>query len=36
MSLALSNFERMFDRIAPALMLALGFVSAAALAAVGS
>ena len=36
MSLSLSNFERLFDRIAPGLMLALGLISAAAFAAVGS
>lgn len=37
MSLAkLSNFERLFDRVAPAFLLALGLASAAALAAVGA
>ena len=34
MSLAL--FERLFDRIAPALLLSLGFASAAAVAVVGA
>jgi hypothetical protein len=37
MSLAkLSKFERLFDRIAPAFLLALGLVSAAALAGVSA
>lgn len=37
MSLAnISNFERLFDRVAPALLLALGLASAAALAAIGA
>jgi hypothetical protein len=37
MSLAeLANFERLFDRVAPALLLALGLASAAAFAVVGA
>lgn len=36
MSLALSQFERLFDRVAPAMLLGLGFASAAALAVVGA
>lgn len=37
MSLAkLANFERLFDRVAPAFLLALGLASAAAFAAIGA
>lgn len=36
MSLAISRFEGLFDRVAPALLLALGLTSAAALAVVGA
>jgi hypothetical protein len=37
MSLAsLSDFERLFDRVAPTLLLFLGLASAAALAAIGA
>ena len=37
MSLAnLSKFERLFDRVAPAFLLALGLASAAAFAAIGA
>jgi hypothetical protein len=35
-SVSLSHFERLFDRVAPVFFLALGFVSAAAVAAVGA
>lgn len=34
--ISLSNFERLFDRIAPALLLFLGLASAAAFAVVGA
>jgi hypothetical protein len=34
-SVSLSHFERLFDRVAPAFLLALGFASAAAVAVVG-
>ncbi len=33
--MSLAKFERLFDRVAPALLLGLGFASAAAFAAVG-
>jgi hypothetical protein len=33
--MSLANFERLFDRVAPALLLFLGLASAAALASVG-
>lgn len=36
MSLAISRFERFFDRVAPAMLLGLGLASAAALAVVGA
>lgn len=34
MSLALTNFQRLFDRIGPALMLTLGLAAAAAFSAI--
>jgi hypothetical protein len=36
MSLAIPRFERLFDRLAPALLLVLGFASAAAMASLGA
>ena len=36
MSLAISRFEQLFDRLAPAMLLTLGLASAAALAVVGA
>jgi len=35
-SVALSQFERLFDRVAPVFLLALGLASAAAVAGVGA
>lgn len=34
--MSLARFERLFDRVAPALLLSLGFASAAALAVVSA
>lgn len=34
--MSLANFERLFDRVAPALLLFLGLTSAAALAGLGA
>jgi hypothetical protein len=36
MSLAAANFERVIDRIAPALLLVLGLASAGAMALIGA
>ena len=36
MSLAISRYERFFDRVAPALLLGLGLASAAAFAVLGA
>lgn len=36
MSLALTKFERLFDRVAPAFLLVLGMASAAAFAVIGA
>jgi hypothetical protein len=36
MSLAITRFERLFDRIAPAMLLFLGLTAAAATASLGS
>jgi hypothetical protein len=34
--MSLANFERLFDRVAPALLLFLGLASATALASIGA